>query len=85
MAAFKQEIWKLTKKSEEWGRIAEATEDSLPKWATRPKSDEERETYRRAWKLVSATLPFPSKGDSACQLIDLTRGSEVRVCLRTCS
>jgi putative DNA primase/helicase len=28
-----------------------------------------------------ATLPFPLKSDSTCQLIDLTCGSEVRICL----
>jgi hypothetical protein len=36
LAAFKREIWKHMKKSEEWGRIAEASEYSLPEWANRP-------------------------------------------------
>jgi hypothetical protein len=81
LTAFKHEIWKLTKESGKWGCIAEASEYALPEWATRPQSEEEKKACRRAWGLVSTTLPFPSKGDSACQLIDLTRGSEVRICL----
>jgi hypothetical protein len=81
LAQFKHEIWKLTKESEKWGCIAEASEYALPEWASRPQIEEEKKTCRRAWELVSTTLPFPSKGDSTCQFMDLTRGSEVRICL----
>lgn len=82
MAAFKRELGEVMKKeTKEWGCIAEASEHSLPDWATHPTTEEQKEVCRKAWKLVSATLPFPSKGDSTCQLIDLTRGSEVRICL----
>jgi hypothetical protein len=81
LAVFKHEIWKLAKESTEWECVSEASEYTLPDWATRPRSEEEKQACCRAWELVSASLPFPSKGDSACQLIDLTRGSEVRVCL----
>jgi P4 family phage/plasmid primase-like protien len=81
MEAFKQEIYKNTKGSKKWGCIPEGSECSLPKWAICLKSEKEKETCRKAWKIVGATLPFPSKGNSTCQLPDLTRGSEVRVCL----
>jgi hypothetical protein len=75
LTAFKHEIWKLTKESGKWGCIAEASEYALPEWATRPQSEEEKKACRRAWELVSTTLPFPLKSNSTCQLIDLTRGS----------
>ena len=82
MEAFKQEVYKSAKGSEKWGCIPEGSEPGpLPEWATCPKREEEKEACRKAWKTVGATLPFPSKGDSTCQLPDLTRGSEVRVCL----
>jgi hypothetical protein len=73
--AFKQEIRAHMRDAATWQSVP--PESALPDWALNPTTEEERKICTTAWKSVNQNYPFPEKSD----LVDLTRGSEVRVCL----
>ncbi|GAQ92722.1 hypothetical protein KFL_011090010 [Klebsormidium nitens] len=76
-SAYKKEIHAQMRASKTWGDVALTPESDLPEWASNPDTDEEKKACAAAWKVVNRTYPLLAKGD----LVDLTRGSEVRVCL----
>jgi P4 family phage/plasmid primase-like protien len=75
--AFKQEICANMRGSATEHNVLSTPESVLPDWALNPTTEEERKACGTAWRVVNKTYPFPTKRD----LVDLTRGSEVRVCL----
>lgn len=61
-----------------WGDVSMAgPESELPEWASNPDTEEEKKVSAAARELVNKEFPFPGRGE----LVDLTRGSELRTCL----
>jgi phage/plasmid-associated DNA primase len=76
-AAYKRAIHAHMRGSRTWGDVSVAPESELPEWASNPGTEGEKKVCAAARKSVNKEFPFPARGE----LVDLTRGSEVRTCL----
>jgi hypothetical protein len=72
--AFKKQFLLAAGDQSKWRVI---NDSNLPDWALNPRSDDQKELVQQCWKSVSADFLYPTKNE----MVDLTRGSEIRVCL----